>query len=138
MARYDSLILIAFLFVFIHSSCGAETPERAEFENRFFTAAIPFAATNKYLGARLRYIPTNTVAFQKYAMKAMLEHINFLNERWELGLAKPINFGDMTALELTRRLTDLPAEPHFPTDLHSVLNTGNFDGFLIRNSAGGR
>jgi hypothetical protein len=43
------------------------------------------------------YVPTNTVAFCRYALDSMLRQVNFLNEKWDLGIASPVTSDQVTS-----------------------------------------
>ncbi|MBI5388008.1 MAG: hypothetical protein HZA90_25370 [Verrucomicrobia bacterium] len=51
--------------------------------------------------ARLRYVPTNTLAFRDYALSVMLTQANHLNRQWQLGIAPQIATEHITRLDAT-------------------------------------
>lgn len=63
-----------------------------------------YAVARSNRAARNEYVPTNTPAFQEWALSLMLTQANFLNEQWKLGLPKPITSDHVTRLSVLAKI----------------------------------
>jgi hypothetical protein len=87
----------------------------------------PAAASNR--AARSDYVPTNTVAFQKYALELMLDEATRVNRAWSLGLPDPINSDHVTRFTAYPKRFGAAGGITVLDRYHFVVDNGRFRSF---------
>ena len=106
MTRFRKIFAITICLTVLQGFCGGALGQINQAHRQQLLQTVPpnYSIARSAKAARQGYVPTNTVAFQDYALSLILTQANFLNERWQLGMPKAVTSDHVTGLSAIAKL----------------------------------